>query len=65
MFIDGAHTYEYVKIDTDNALNLVNYNGYIVWHDYLSLILIMELCIIYMNSTDRCLYIDSVIPYLR
>lgn len=34
IFIDGAHTYEYVKKDTENALKLIKDCGYIVWHDY-------------------------------
>ena len=34
VFIDGAHTYEYVKKDTETALQLVNPGGYLVWHDY-------------------------------
>lgn len=34
IFIDGAHTYEYVKNDTQNALKLIKDGGYIVWHDY-------------------------------
>ncbi len=34
IFIDGAHSYEFVKTDTENALGLVRDGGYIVWHDY-------------------------------
>ena len=34
IFIDAAHTYEYVKIDTQNSLRLIRDGGYIVWHDY-------------------------------
>ena len=34
VFIDGAHTYEYTKNDTERALDMINDNGVIVWHDY-------------------------------
>lgn len=35
IFIDGNHSYESVKSDTNNAFNyLVKAGGYIVWHDY-------------------------------
>jgi len=33
-FIDGAHSYEYVKADTENALRCVRKGGVIAWHDY-------------------------------
>jgi len=33
-FIDGAHSYEYVKSDTENALKCVRKGGAIIWHDY-------------------------------
>lgn len=35
VFVDGAHSYEYVKNDTEQALNLLrNGRGMILWHDY-------------------------------
>jgi len=35
IFIDGSHTQEYVKNDTELALRLVQKNnGIILWHDY-------------------------------
>lgn len=34
MYIDGGHTYEYVKSDTANALELLSPTGTIVWDDY-------------------------------
>ena len=35
VFIDGAHTYEYVLSDTDRAMRLLrNRKGIIAWHDY-------------------------------
>jgi len=33
-FIDGAHSYEYVKNDTECALRCVRPGGVIAWHDY-------------------------------
>jgi len=33
-FIDGAHSYEYVKNDTEKALDCVRPGGVIAWHDY-------------------------------
>lgn len=33
-FIDGAHSYEYVRSDTDNALRCVRPGGVIAWHDF-------------------------------
>jgi predicted O-methyltransferase YrrM len=33
-FIDGSHSYEYVKSDTENALLCVRKGGVIAWHDY-------------------------------
>lgn len=34
IYIDGAHTYEYVKSDTANALAMLSPSGTIVWDDY-------------------------------
>jgi predicted O-methyltransferase YrrM len=34
IFIDGCHSYSYVKSDTDNALANLTPQGLIVWHDY-------------------------------
>jgi len=33
-FIDGCHAYNYIKRDTENALQHVRAEGWIVWHDY-------------------------------
>jgi len=33
-FIDGAHSYEYIKSDTENALKSIKDDGVILWHDY-------------------------------
>ena len=34
VYIDGAHTYEYVMRDTDNALRMLSPGGTIAWDDY-------------------------------
>jgi Methyltransferase domain len=33
-FIDGGHSYECIKADTENALKVLSPNGVIVWDDY-------------------------------
>lgn len=33
-FIDGAHSYEYVKNDTEKLLPLMSSGGWIIWDDY-------------------------------
>jgi hypothetical protein len=33
-FIDGAHSYEYVRQDTLNALKCCRKGGVIAWHDF-------------------------------
>ncbi len=34
VFIDGSHTYDYVKNDTELALRMVSPKGIVVWHDF-------------------------------
>ena len=34
IFIDGSHSYEYVKSDTRNALACLAVGGLVIWHDY-------------------------------
>ncbi|NGX48398.1 MAG: hypothetical protein K1000chlam3_01789, partial [Chlamydiae bacterium] len=34
IFIDGGHSYECVKSDTQNALQVLNPSGCILWHDF-------------------------------
>ncbi len=34
IFIDGAHTYSYIKSDSEKALRMVKPGGFILWHDY-------------------------------
>jgi predicted O-methyltransferase YrrM len=33
-FIDGSHSYEYVKSDAERILQLMSSGGVILWHDY-------------------------------
>ena len=33
-FIDGAHSFEYVKNDTEKLIPLMNQGGWIIWDDY-------------------------------
>jgi predicted O-methyltransferase YrrM len=34
VYIDGAHTYDYVKSDSANALEMLSPSGTVVWDDY-------------------------------
>jgi hypothetical protein len=34
VWVDAAHDYEHVRVDTRNALKLVAPGGWILWHDY-------------------------------
>jgi predicted O-methyltransferase YrrM len=34
VFIDGNHSFQYVKSDTENAFKMLSDNGVIVWHDF-------------------------------
>ncbi len=34
IFIDGNHSYDYVKSDTENAFKMLSPNGIILWHDF-------------------------------
>jgi hypothetical protein len=33
-FIDGSHSYDYVKNDTEKTLRMMRSDGVIIWHDY-------------------------------
>ena len=56
VYIDGAHTYEYVKNDTQWVLQMLSPDGTIVWDDYVTSPGVYE----YLNelapSLDRPLY---------
>ena len=34
VFVDGAHSYEYARKDSETAMRLVQAEGVVVWHDY-------------------------------
>jgi hypothetical protein len=34
IFVDGSHSYEYCKSDSELAFNMIADWGYILWHDY-------------------------------
>jgi hypothetical protein len=34
VFVDGAHSYEYVRKDSETAMRLVMPKGVVMWHDY-------------------------------
>jgi len=34
IFIDGGHTYSYVKNDSEKAFQMIKKGGYILWHDF-------------------------------
>lgn len=34
VFIDGCHQFDYVKKDSINSFEILNLNGFLIWHDY-------------------------------
>jgi hypothetical protein len=34
VFVDGSHAYDYVRADSATAMQLVEANGVVLWHDY-------------------------------
>jgi predicted O-methyltransferase YrrM len=38
VYVDGAHSYEYIRNDTDAAFNLLSERGGVVWDDYWRLV---------------------------
>lgn len=69
-FVDGAHSYEYVKSDTENALKSISPNGIILWHDYTNVIDVTEylnelsgkMPVFRINHTSLAIYAPSVFP---
>jgi predicted O-methyltransferase YrrM len=53
VYIDGAHTYEYVRSDTLNALRMLSPTGTIVWDDYATAPGIYEYVIELAPSLER------------
>ena len=57
VFIDGGHTYELVKRDTENALSIIAKGGMIVWDDY------WWFCpgvVSYLNELSRRLFLRRI-----
>ena len=69
-FIDGAHSYEYVRSDTENALNTIKPGGIILWHDYTNVIDVTEYLnelsstkpIYRINHTSIAVYSPTLFP---
>lgn len=51
IFVDGAHSYEYVQNDTLKALTMIRPGGLVIWHDYLVWNDVTD----YLNSLSRTL----------
>ncbi len=65
IFIDGGHSYQCVKSDTDNALKILSDNGVILWHDFTPFFggvyqflceLSKEIPLIHIEGTNLVLY---------
>jgi len=57
IFIDGAHSYDYIKTDTENSLRMIQDGGVILWHDYGSVIDVTE----YLNDLSKKLNIIKIL----
>jgi hypothetical protein len=55
-FVDGAHSYEYIKSDTENALKSLKEDGIILWHDYGNVIDVVN----YLNELSNSLPICRI-----
>jgi predicted O-methyltransferase YrrM len=62
VFIDGNHSFKYVKSDTENAFKMLSDQGVIVWHDF-DYIIHKEI-FAYLNSLSKQYPIYSV-PHTR
>jgi hypothetical protein len=56
VYVDGAHTYDYVKSDTENALRMLSPAGTIAWDDYGSNPGVYELVNEVAETLDRPVY---------
>lgn len=56
VYIDGAHTYDYVKSDTANALTMLSPTGAIAWDDYATGPGVYEALIELAPTLDRPVY---------
>jgi hypothetical protein len=58
IFVDGAHSFEYVKSDTENAMKMIKPNGIILWHDYTNVIDVTEF-LNGLSSTEQIYRINN------
>jgi predicted O-methyltransferase YrrM len=56
VYVDGAHTYEYVRADTINALRLLSPGGTVAWDDYTTGPGVYEYLVEQAPSLDRPVY---------
>ena len=56
VYVDGAHTYDYVRSDTRHALQMLSPEGTIAWDDYVTSPGVYEYLIELAPSLDRPLY---------
>lgn len=56
VYVDGAHTYDYVKSDSANALRLLSPTGTIAWDDYTTGTGVYEHILEIAASSDRPIY---------
>lgn len=69
-FVDGAHSYDYVRSDTEYALKTISPNGIILWHDYTNVIDVTEylnelsakMPIYRINNTSIAVYSPALLP---
>jgi predicted O-methyltransferase YrrM len=69
-FVDGAHSYDYVRSDTENALKTIKPGGMILWHDYTNVIDVTEYLnelsstkpIYRINHTSIAVYSPALFP---
>ncbi len=56
VYVDGAHTYDFVKSDSANALRLLSPTGTIAWDDYTTGTGVYEHILEIAASSDRPIY---------
>jgi hypothetical protein len=56
VYVDGAHTYEYVKSDTEHAMQMLSPEGTIAWDDYVTSPGVYEYLLELAPALDRPLY---------
>jgi predicted O-methyltransferase YrrM len=69
IFVDAAHTYEYVKSDSENAFRMLRKGGVIIWHDYMQMLhpdvtrylyeISAQKAIHHIRGTNLALYCDG------